>query len=92
MMKVMLLLIPLTLVSFTMSCSHPKGSEVLAQRQSQSRARAAAMGADLFYNDPSYREDQRKIPTNDFFFKRCRIEGSEPYPTMNQWECSDAMR
>lgn len=92
MIKVWWLVILLTLINSVMSCTHPKGSEVLAQRQSQSRARSAAMGADLFYSDPSYREGQRKIPANDFFFKKCRIEGSEPYPTMNQWECSDAMR
>lgn len=94
MTKVMLLLIQLTLISVCLvtSCTHQKGSELLAERQSHSRPRAAAMGSDLFYNDPRYREDQRKIPTNDFFFKKCRIEGAQPYPTMNQWECSDAMK
>ena len=74
------------------SCAHPSSVEVLAQRQSQARPRAAAYGADHFYADPRYREQENKIPPDHFFFKKCRIHQMSPYPTMHQWECTEALK
>jgi hypothetical protein len=74
------------------SCSHSQSTELLAERQSQGRPRAAAYAADGFYNDPHYKESHHRIPPDDFFFKKCRINQWAPYPAMHQWECTEAMK
>jgi hypothetical protein len=73
------------------SCSHTKSSELLAQRQSEARPRSAAYGADGFYNERDFRQG-KLIQPDDFFFKKCRINKTEPYPSMHQWECTDAIK
>jgi len=62
--------------------------ETLMQRQAQSRPRAATYGTDDFYGEPNYRENEHIIPTDHFFFKKCRIKTRLPYPDHHQWECS----
>jgi len=73
------------------SCGHTKSSDLLAQRQSQARPRAAAYAADGFYDEYEFRSE-KTIPPDDFFFKKCRINKTAPYPSMHQWECTDAIK
>jgi len=74
------------------SCIHPNSSETLEERQAQSRPRSAAYAADGFYNESYYKEDNKSIPIDNFFFKKCRINQTAPYPSMNQWECTEAIK
>lgn len=73
-------------------CSHKSIEDQLDKKQNQSRPRSAAYGADHFYNDPNYKEDKKKIPTNNIFFKKCEINEFAPFPIQNRWECTEAIK
>lgn len=79
------------LLSGLAGCAHPTSSEVLRQRQNENRAQSAAYGSDHFYNDPDYPE-RKRIPNDNFFFKKCHVDSFAPYPVQNQWECTEAIR
>jgi hypothetical protein len=84
-------------LGFTLSvalyaCGHKSSRELLEHRLSQAKPRTASYGSDHFYNDLHYNDNPKKIPPDDFFFKKCRINQFSPYPSMHQWDCTEAMK
>ncbi len=63
----------------------------MAEKQSKANPRPAAYGSDGFYNDRDY-ENEKKIPPDNFFFKKCRVYDLGPVPVNNEWECTEAMK
>lgn len=71
------------------SCASRTSREQLEDRQSSARPRAAAYGADGFYNDGDFPARGKPAPETEFFFKHCSLGGRHPYPSVSDWECSE---
>jgi hypothetical protein len=69
-------------------CSTRSPREQLIERQAQARPRPAAYSMDGFYRDQSFPDTNKPRPS-DFFYKRCNLSGRHPYPSSNDWECSE---
>jgi hypothetical protein len=73
---------------FFISCASKSGRELLAERQSKSKAHYAAFDGG-FYNigrEPA----ERPVRNWDFFYKHCDLVSRNPYPSKSEYDCSNA--
>lgn len=71
------------------NCASKTAREKMAENQSNARPRAAAFGADGFYDDNNFPKEKYPRPS-DFFYKHCDLSGRNPYPSATDWQCTDA--
>lgn len=69
------------------ACGTRSSRDLLEERQSRARPRAATYGTDGFYRDGQLPERDLP-PPGEFFFKHCTLVGRNPYPSASDWECS----
>jgi hypothetical protein len=70
------------------ACASKPDYERIEERQSQSKARAAAYAADGFTMDHRS-PDQRPNRAWDFYYKHCALVSRNPYPNRAEYDCAD---
>ena len=70
------------------SCAAPSSREVMADRLRGQNARAAAYAAEGFTLDHRSPED-RPYRSWEFYYKHCSLVTRNPYPSRDEFECSD---
>ncbi|MBX2994715.1 MAG: hypothetical protein KF681_07830 [Bdellovibrionaceae bacterium] len=76
------------LFSLLIGCRSPTLRERMEARQSSARPSPATYGMDGFYNDLEFPDRDKPRPL-DFFYKHCNLSGRSPYPSSQDWECSE---